>query len=99
MWARRPASLRGGPGSILGHMGFVVDKYEYFGFPCQFSFHQLLHTHITSVAGTIGQIAADVPSGLGLTPPQGSEKKKLCGGEGERIKSAKDSVQCKVWHQ
>jgi hypothetical protein len=33
-------------------MGFVVDKVtlgqvfsEYFGFPCQFSFHQLLHVH------------------------------------------------------
>jgi hypothetical protein len=33
-------------------MGFVVDKvalghvsYEYFGFPCQFSFHRLLIFH------------------------------------------------------
>jgi hypothetical protein len=33
-------------------VGFVVDKvalgqvfFEYFGFPCQFSFHRLLHTH------------------------------------------------------
>jgi hypothetical protein len=33
-----------------GHVGFVVDKValvqvfsEYFGFPCQFSFHRLLH--------------------------------------------------------
>jgi hypothetical protein len=37
---------------ISGHVGFVVDKValgqvfsEYFGFPCQFSFHLLLHTH------------------------------------------------------
>jgi hypothetical protein len=36
------------PGS--GQVGFVVDKValgqvfsEYFGFPCQFSFHQILH--------------------------------------------------------
>jgi hypothetical protein len=35
-----------------GHVGFLVDKVtlrqvfsEYFGFPCQFSFHRLLHTH------------------------------------------------------
>jgi hypothetical protein len=35
-----------------GHVGFVVDKValgqvfsEYFGFPCQFSFHQLPHNH------------------------------------------------------
>jgi hypothetical protein len=59
-------------------MGFVVYKValwqvfsEYFGFPCQFSFHRLLHTHnLSSGAGTIGQILADVTSGLSLTPPQ-----------------------------
>jgi hypothetical protein len=38
------------PGS--GQVGFVVDKValrqvfsEYFGFPCQSSFHQILHHH------------------------------------------------------
>jgi hypothetical protein len=59
-----------------GHVGFVVDKAtlervfsEYFGFPCQFSFHQILHTHYLSAgAGTLCQIVADVPSGLSLTP-------------------------------
>jgi hypothetical protein len=37
---------------VSGHVGFVVDKMavghvssEYFGFPCQSSFHQLLHSH------------------------------------------------------
>jgi hypothetical protein len=70
---RRPAF---GPRS--GHVGFVVDKVvlgqvfaEYFGFPCQFSFHRLLHTHhLPSGAGTIGQTVAAVVSGLSLTPPQ-----------------------------
>jgi hypothetical protein len=47
-----------------GHVGFVVDNValgqvfsEYFGFPCQSSFHQLLHNHHhrSSGAGTIGQ--------------------------------------------
>jgi hypothetical protein len=46
-----------------GHVGFVVDKValgqdfsEYFGFPCQSSFHLLLHNHhLSSGAGTIGQ--------------------------------------------
>jgi hypothetical protein len=40
-----------------GHVGFMVDKValgqvfsEYFGFPCRFSFHQLLHIHILSSA-------------------------------------------------
>jgi hypothetical protein len=46
-------------------VGFVVDKValgqvfcEYFGFPCQFSFHRLLHNyhHLSSGAGTIGQL-------------------------------------------
>jgi hypothetical protein len=45
-------------------VGFVVDKValgqvfsEYFSFPCQSSFHQLLHNHphLTSGACTIGQ--------------------------------------------
>jgi hypothetical protein len=45
-------------------VGFVVDKLalgqgqvfsEYFGLLCQSSFHQLLHNHLSSGAGTIGQ--------------------------------------------
>jgi hypothetical protein len=56
------------------YVGFVVVKValgqvfsEYFGFPRQFSFHRLLHTHhLSTGAGTIGQLVADVPS----TPPQ-----------------------------
>jgi hypothetical protein len=68
-------------------MGFVVDKvalgqvFIYFGFPCQFSFQRLLHIHhhhhhLSSGAGTIGQLLAAVPSGLSLTPPQETKKKK-----------------------
>jgi hypothetical protein len=64
-------------------VGFVVDKValgqifsDYFGFPCQFSFHPLLHTHYLSFgAGTIGQMA-DVPSAISLTPPQETKKGK-----------------------
>jgi hypothetical protein len=67
-----------------GHLGFVVDKVvlgqvfsEYFGFPCQSSFHRLLHTHhLSSGAGTTGQILADVPSGLSLTPPRETKKQQ-----------------------
>jgi hypothetical protein len=47
-----PASHRGSPGSIPGHVSSVVDKVtlgqifsEYVGFPCQFSFHQLLYIY------------------------------------------------------
>jgi hypothetical protein len=55
-----------------GHVGFV-DKMalgqvfsEHFGFPCQFSFHRQLYTHhhLSSGAGSIGQLVPDVPSGL-----------------------------------
>jgi hypothetical protein len=66
------------PGFELGsgHVGFVVVKValgqvlsQYFGFPCQFAFHPLLHNHHrSSGAGTIGQTVAAVPSGLSLTP-------------------------------
>jgi hypothetical protein len=50
------------PGS--SHVGFVVDKValeqafsEFFGSPCQSSFHQLLHNHyhLSFGAGRIGQ--------------------------------------------
>jgi hypothetical protein len=65
-----------------GHMGFVVDKMamgqvfsEYFGFPRQFSFPRLIHTHhLSTGASTIGQLVADVPSGGSLTPTQGTKK-------------------------
>jgi hypothetical protein len=50
-----------------GHMKFVVEKLalryifsEYFGFPCQFSFYQMLRA--------AGQLVANVPSGLCITP-------------------------------
>jgi hypothetical protein len=64
-------------------MEFVVDIVtlgqifsEYFGFPFQFLFHRLLHTHhLSTGAGTVGHLVADVPSGLGLTPPQEIKKK------------------------
>jgi hypothetical protein len=55
-------------------MGFVVDKValervfsEYFGFPCQSSFHQILHHNHLGQA-TIGQSVAAVPGGPSWTP-------------------------------
>jgi hypothetical protein len=66
-------------------VGLVVDDValgqvfsEYIGFPCQFSFHRLLHNHhLSSGADTIGKLVADVPSGLSLTLPQGGKNKKI----------------------
>jgi hypothetical protein len=57
------------------HWGRFFSKY--FGFPCQFSFHRPLYTHqhLSSGAGTIGQIAADVPSGLKSDPSPKTLKK------------------------
>jgi hypothetical protein len=65
-------------------VGFVVDKVElgqvfsqYFGFPCQFEFHQLLHNHhhhLSSGAGTIDETVAAVPCGLSLTPREKNKK-------------------------
>jgi hypothetical protein len=45
---------------------------EYFGLPCQFSFHRLLHNHHRYNRPTV----ANVPSGLSLTPPRETKKKK-----------------------
>jgi hypothetical protein len=66
-------------------VGFVIYKValeqvfsEYFGFPCQFSFHRLRHTHHpSSEAGTIGQLVADVPSEPSLTPLQATKKETM----------------------
>jgi hypothetical protein len=68
--------------SWSSHEGFVVEEVvlgqvfsESFGFPCQSS-HRLLHTHNlpSSGAGTIGQIVADIPSGLKSHPTQRNTK-------------------------
>jgi hypothetical protein len=72
---RRPG-FKPRSGGICGEklaLGQVFSKY--FGFPHQFSFHWLLH-HLSYWAGIIGQLVADIPSGLSLTPPQETTKKK-----------------------
>jgi hypothetical protein len=50
-----------------GNVGFVVRKVELeqvlsqsSGFICHLSFHQLLHTHLSSGAGTIGPKVARI---------------------------------------
>jgi hypothetical protein len=44
---------------------------EYFDFPCQFSFHEMIHTHLSSGVGTVVvQLVSDVPSGLSFSLPQ-----------------------------
>jgi hypothetical protein len=50
---------------------------EYFGFPCQLSFHQLLHIHVIIRGWYSRSVVAGVPSGLivSLIPPH--ELKKL----------------------
>jgi hypothetical protein len=78
IWLRRPVCER-----RSSYMGFVVDKVqlvqvfsEYFNFPSQFSFHRLLHIrHLSSGAGIIGQLVADVPSGLSLKSPKETKKR------------------------
>jgi hypothetical protein len=67
---------------MSGHVGFVVNKValeqafsEYFGFPCQSSFHRLLHNHHrSSGAGTIGQQWPPYQVDC-LTPPRETKKK------------------------
>jgi hypothetical protein len=59
-------------GSVVGKMALGQIFSEYFSFPCQLSFHQTPYSqhHLPSGAGIIGQIVADVPSGLSPTPTQ-----------------------------
>jgi hypothetical protein len=50
---------------------------SYFGFPCH-SINWMLDTQpqLSFEAGTLGQIMADVPSGLSLTPARKTKTKK-----------------------
>jgi hypothetical protein len=59
-----------------GQSGTGVGFLRALRFPCQFSFHRLLHIHhLSSGDGTVGQLVAAVPSGLSLTPPQETKLK------------------------
>jgi hypothetical protein len=65
-------------------VGFVVDKVllgqvfsKYFGFLYKFSFHQMLHTHLSSGPGTVGQLVANIPSGHSLTLPHPKKLKNI----------------------
>jgi hypothetical protein len=69
----RSSGICGGP------RGTAAGFLEYFGFPSQSSVHPLLHIHYhpSSGTGTIGQLVADVPSGLSLTPLQKTKTKLI----------------------
>jgi hypothetical protein len=67
-------------GFVLGKVALGQVFSDYFGFPCQFLLHRLLHTHhLSSGAGIIGQLVADVRNGGRLTPPQETKLKKPSG--------------------
>jgi hypothetical protein len=60
-------------------MGFVMGKEElgpvfseYISFLC----HQMLHTHLSSRAATVGQLMAKVPSEFSHIPPQKLKREK-----------------------
>jgi hypothetical protein len=74
--SNRTFKIKGKRDPRSGHVGFVENEVpleqgfpHYFGFPYQLSFRKLLHTHLSVWPGTTGQIVADVPSGLSITPP------------------------------
>jgi hypothetical protein len=73
MLARVRAPVRS-CGIYGGQSGTGTVFSEYFSFPCQFSLHRLLHIHhhLSSGAGTIGQLVTNVPSGL--TPPKETKR-------------------------
>jgi hypothetical protein len=72
---------------MSSHVGFVVDKLalgqilsEYFGFPCQFSFRRLIHTHhhLSSGAGTTCQIRSCRHTKWTQSPPKHAALRVLC---------------------
>jgi hypothetical protein len=77
-------SHRGGLVSIPGKLMHLWWKKwhgqvssDYFGFPYHFSFRQMLHTHLSSGSGTMGQLVTDVPSGLSPIPLNLKKYKKF----------------------
>jgi hypothetical protein len=61
-----------------GLIGTEADFLRVLRFPLPFSFYRLLHTHhLSSGAGTIGQLVADVQSGHSLTLRHETKKQKL----------------------
>jgi hypothetical protein len=50
-------------------LSLVYISSQYFGFPCQFSFHQMFYTHLPFRNTKISQSVFDVLSGLSLPTP------------------------------
>jgi hypothetical protein len=68
-----PAFYHVGPGSISvqvciygGQSSTEAGFLRVLPFPCQFSFHRMLHTNLSSWADTIGPLVAGVSSGVSL---------------------------------
>jgi hypothetical protein len=71
---------------ICGQSGTGVGFLRVHRFPLPIFIYRLLHIHhhLPSGSGTIGQIVADVPSGLILTTPQETKKKNSKGAEAQK---------------
>jgi hypothetical protein len=86
------------------HVGFVVDRValgqvssEYFRFPCQSPFYQLLHNHhhLSSGAGTIGKQwpMYQVDSRQSHPTHRNLKKKPLCNKAVWRVKTTQNSTE------
>jgi hypothetical protein len=67
--AARVSSQVGSRGIFDGEGGTGVDFHRVLRFPLSILISPTA-PHSSSEAGTVGQIVADVPSGLSLTPPK-----------------------------
>jgi hypothetical protein len=83
-WARCTRTCNDMGLSVVHKVALGQVFSEHFDLPCQFSFHWLLHTtpppphhhhHLSSRANTIGQIVANMPSGLSHPTPRKRKKK------------------------
>jgi hypothetical protein len=59
---------------VCGQSGTGAGFLRVLRFPLPILIPQMLHTHLSSRAGTTVQLVADVPSGVSLTPTQETEK-------------------------
>jgi hypothetical protein len=93
-----PASHRGGRAPIPGQDKMTLEQL----FSEYFSFHEMLHSQVSSGADTTGQLVANIPSGLSLISPHTQKKKilrllmVLFPGKSARDREADHSFPCSV---
>jgi hypothetical protein len=75
-----------------GQSGTGAVLFRALQFSLQFSFYRIIHTHLSSGACTIGQLVADVTSGLSITLSHETIKIKVT------VEAMRYQNRCRIWN-